>query len=323
MSVIRIFPGAAIAACLLCAATGAAPPPGIGRPVTCDVVVYGGTPAGVMAAVAAARHGHSVALVEPGAHVGGVVSGGLVYTDIGKRETVGGLADEFLRRVVTHYRDTYGADSRQFAQCKQGIKYEPHVAERLFEQMLGEQPTITVVKRRRLHSVATQGERIASLTVEDRAGRRRLVTAEVPVGRAIGRDVTRDDTDAELSGRWAPYVPDAYTGPFARRDVVLRGRTMPARARFTTTLPRSGRYRVCLGMRPEAHQAAAAEVKIRHAGGLARLTVDQRRAETPFPFTVLGEYRFDASKETFLEIANGNAGGRVVVDAVRRAWVGE
>ena len=29
-----------------------------------EVVVYGGTPAGVMAAVAAAKHGHSVALVD-------------------------------------------------------------------------------------------------------------------------------------------------------------------------------------------------------------------------------------------------------------------
>src|SRR3954470_23683575 len=77
-----------------------------------DLVVYGGTPAGIMTAVAAGRHGRSVALVEPSAHVGGVVSGGLVYTDIGKRETVGGLADEFLERVVRYYLETYGADSR-------------------------------------------------------------------------------------------------------------------------------------------------------------------------------------------------------------------
>ena len=52
-----------------------------------EVVVYGGTPAGVMAAVAAARQGHTVALVDINAHVGGVVSGGLVSTDIGDRAT--------------------------------------------------------------------------------------------------------------------------------------------------------------------------------------------------------------------------------------------
>jgi NADPH-dependent 2,4-dienoyl-CoA reductase/sulfur reductase-like enzyme len=32
---------------------------------TCDVVVYGGTPGGITAAVAAARHGCSAVLVEP------------------------------------------------------------------------------------------------------------------------------------------------------------------------------------------------------------------------------------------------------------------
>jgi hypothetical protein len=73
-----------------------------------------------MTAVAARRHGRSVALVEPGAHVGGVVGGGLGYTDIGKREPVGGLADEFLKRVVPYYLEEYGAGSSQFAQCKQG-----------------------------------------------------------------------------------------------------------------------------------------------------------------------------------------------------------
>jgi len=162
-----------------------------------------------------------------------------------------------------------------------------------------------------------------SLVVEDRAGRRRMVSVQVPVGRAIGRDITVDDTQAELFGRWGPYVPDTYTGPFARRDVILRGTTMPARARFETKLPRSGRYQVCLGFLPEQHQAAKAAVKIRHAAGLAQMTVDQRTGAGPFPFTTLGEYRFAANRATFLEIANGDAGGRVVVDAVRWVWLGE
>ncbi|MGH9626600.1 MAG: FAD-dependent oxidoreductase, partial [Bryobacteraceae bacterium] len=39
------------------------------------VVVYGGTAAGVIAAVAAARQGASVTLLEPGTHLGGMVSG--------------------------------------------------------------------------------------------------------------------------------------------------------------------------------------------------------------------------------------------------------
>lgn len=60
--------------------------------VTRDVIVYSGTPTGVMTAIPAARQGHSVALIDTNAHIGGVVSGGLVSTDTGDRKTVGGLA---------------------------------------------------------------------------------------------------------------------------------------------------------------------------------------------------------------------------------------
>src|SRR4051794_38186498 len=83
------------------------------EPMDADVVVYGGTPAGVMSAIAAARHGQSVALIDLNAHVGGVVSGGLVSSDMGDRQTIGGLAKEFFTRVGGHYPGTDGADSAQ------------------------------------------------------------------------------------------------------------------------------------------------------------------------------------------------------------------
>ena len=41
-----------------------------------DLVVYGGSAGGVMTAVAGARQGLKVALVNPGRHIGGLVSGG-------------------------------------------------------------------------------------------------------------------------------------------------------------------------------------------------------------------------------------------------------
>ena len=50
-----------------------------------DVAVYGATPAGVTAAVAAARAGRRVLLLEAGRFVGGMVSGGLSNTDTGPR----------------------------------------------------------------------------------------------------------------------------------------------------------------------------------------------------------------------------------------------
>ncbi|HEX9004446.1 MAG TPA: FAD-dependent oxidoreductase, partial [Blastocatellia bacterium] len=60
-----------------------------------DVVVYGGTAGGVMTAVAAAREGLNVAVLEPGKHLGGMVTGGLSRTDFGKKEVIGGIALEF------------------------------------------------------------------------------------------------------------------------------------------------------------------------------------------------------------------------------------
>ncbi len=68
-----------------------------------DVVVYGATAAGVIAAVAAADAGAETVLVEPGAHVGGMVSGGLSWTDVGDANVIGGLARGFYAAVADHY----------------------------------------------------------------------------------------------------------------------------------------------------------------------------------------------------------------------------
>ena len=62
------------------------------QPRSFDVVVYGGTAGGVVTAIAAAREGARVALLEPRDHLGGMVSGGLGWTDFGKKEVIGGYA---------------------------------------------------------------------------------------------------------------------------------------------------------------------------------------------------------------------------------------
>jgi hypothetical protein len=57
-----------------------------------DIVVYGGTSAGVIAAVQAKRMGRTVVLVSPDKHLGGLSSGGLGFTDTGNKAVIGGLA---------------------------------------------------------------------------------------------------------------------------------------------------------------------------------------------------------------------------------------
>ncbi len=108
-----------------------------------DVVIYGGTSAGVTAAVQAATMGKTVVLIEPTRHLGGLSSAGLGMTDTGNKEVIGGLARDFYRRVKRHYADDAAwkwekrADYRHYSETADALwRFEPAVAERIFRQML-------------------------------------------------------------------------------------------------------------------------------------------------------------------------------------------
>jgi hypothetical protein len=195
--------------------------------------------------------------------------------------------------------------------------------------------TVASQKQAEQHAFTLEKRHSVSLLVEDAKGRRYLARAEVPVGAALGQDVTMDDFDADLFGGWLGVypeivlsdrtrVPDVFVGPGMQRDAVRKGKVGPARARFQPVLPRGGRYQVCLCFRPERAQATKVPVTVRHAEGTARLEVDQRKEATPFPFVALGAYCFKAGDAGFVEIRNGDAlDGRVVIDGVRWVWLGE
>jgi hypothetical protein len=91
-----------------------------------DVCVFGATAAGVAAAVGAAEAGAATALVERGSHVGGMVSGGLSWTDVGQTRVLGGFARRFYAAVAEHY------DAPLWS--LRGP--EPHVAEELLAGLL-------------------------------------------------------------------------------------------------------------------------------------------------------------------------------------------
>lgn len=126
-----------------------------------DVVVYGGTAGGVIAAVAATREGKKTALVEPGVHLGGMVSGGLGWTDYGKKEVIGGCALEFYYRVGRHYQmPLYGQDVAWLP--------EPHVAEQIFRRMVRE-AGVALFEHERLvekNGVRKQGARVTAIATE-------------------------------------------------------------------------------------------------------------------------------------------------------------
>ena len=113
-----------------------------------DVVIVGGTPGGITAAIGAARMGKTAVILDRTAHIGGLPSNGLGASDIHTRGGTGGLFLEFVQRNKKHYIDTYGAESEQVKVCSDGYHFEPSVAEKTFEQMLAEHPKIAVLKMR-------------------------------------------------------------------------------------------------------------------------------------------------------------------------------
>ncbi len=117
-----------------------------------DVIIYGGTSAAVIAAVQTKRAGKSVIIVCPDKHLGGLSSGGLGWTDTGKKEVIGGLARDFYHRVWLHYQkpsawtfqkqEDYGGRGQGTHAIDGDLRtmwiFEPHVAEMVFEDYVRE-----------------------------------------------------------------------------------------------------------------------------------------------------------------------------------------
>jgi hypothetical protein len=136
---------------------------------TADVVVYGSTPGGFCAAIAAAREGATVILLEPTDHLGAMSTGGLSHCDSNQmvRSTVMGLFDEWHKRVVKDYSDRGLAAPYDPTQKDQSLWiFEPHVAMRVTKQMLDE-AGVTVLTERYLESVTKEGPRIKSLVTKN------------------------------------------------------------------------------------------------------------------------------------------------------------
>ncbi|MBI1389389.1 MAG: FAD-dependent oxidoreductase [bacterium] len=145
-----------------------------------DVVIYGGTSAGVAAAIQTARMGRSVVLVAPETHLGGLTTNGLGWTDSGDKSAIGGISLEFYQRVHEYYENpdawvyekpedlNRGRGSGVFDPNADSMwVFEPHVAENIYETMLAEAkvPIVrdawlnredgVVLKEGRIQSIAT------------------------------------------------------------------------------------------------------------------------------------------------------------------------
>ena len=142
---------------------GGSVPAGEHSPRSADVVIYGATPAGIAAALAAAEGDRSVVLVEPTARIGGMVTHGLSHSDFHSFESLSGLFLRFSQRVERHYARTYGADSQQVRDSWRGTHGEPSVNLLIFEQMLAAVPSVTVLTNHRLASATVKNHVVTAV----------------------------------------------------------------------------------------------------------------------------------------------------------------
>jgi hypothetical protein len=147
-----------------------------------DIVVYGGTSGGIIAAIQAAKSERSVVLVSPTRYLGGLTTSGLGWTDLGSDSILGGLSRDFYTRVYHHYQNDEAwkwEDRAKFGNKGQGQAalnpktqlasvFEPSVATAVFQAMLSEHGVTVVTARLDLmDGIVMDGQRIQKIRTED------------------------------------------------------------------------------------------------------------------------------------------------------------
>lgn len=119
-----------------------------------EVVIYGGTGAGMAAAPAAAREGRTVLIIEPSRWIGGLLGAGFrISEDTPFAETLGGLTRKFLDTDVS-----WGGST---------LDWKANANQRLFREMMAPcTRRIRVACEHRLRSVIKQGAHITAIEVE-------------------------------------------------------------------------------------------------------------------------------------------------------------
>lgn len=138
-----------------------------------DLVIVGGNPGGIMAAIAAARQGKTSVILERTNRIGGLPANGLGATDIATRQATTGLFTEFTTRIKRHYINRYGEQSQQVKDCSDGFHFEPSVAAIIYQEMLDEhKDKITILLMRQFdaesQNISLKEGRVESVSVLNR-----------------------------------------------------------------------------------------------------------------------------------------------------------
>jgi len=117
-----------------------------------DVVIYGGNPSAIVAAVQTKRMGKTVAVISPSSNLSGLLGNDLGWKHTHRKDVIGGVAREFYHRVWRHYQspDSWKwQKSEEFGNQGQGTPaidgsrrtmwvFEPKLAEQILESWLVE-----------------------------------------------------------------------------------------------------------------------------------------------------------------------------------------
>ena len=146
-----------------------------------DIVIYGGTSAGIAAAIQSSRMGKTVALIEPTQRIGGLTTGGLGATDIGNKQAIGGISREFYQNIKKYYDDPSNWKWQKKSGYKDGGQtrtaegedamwtFEPSAALKVYQGMIAKE-NIELVYGKRLNredGVVKDGKEIRSIEMED------------------------------------------------------------------------------------------------------------------------------------------------------------
>ena len=187
-----------------------------------DVIVYGATPGGFCAAIAAAREGAKVVLLEPTDIVGGVNTGGLSFSDSNQtvRSTLLGLFEEWHQRVAADYAARGVKLPYDVAVKDNSVwTYEPHVAARVTDAMLKE-AGVSVQTKQILEGIEKDGARIVGLRTSGGMHTAKVfidatyegdLMARSGVVWHIGRE-GRDEYGESFAGRQYPKAKMAING---------------------------------------------------------------------------------------------------------------
>ena len=207
-----------------------------------DLVVYGGSSAGISAALQAKRMGKTVVIIEPTSRVGGLTTGGLGQTDIGNKAAIGGISREFYEGIRKHYNKPEnwkwqqqteyldGGQTRTDAGESSMWTFEPSAALSVYQSMMDSEGLIIHYNEKldRAQGVIKDGSKIVSIrTLSGKLFQAGMfidatyegdLMAAAGVSYTVGREAN-SDYDETLNGVNTTLIDTTRTGHAARNGV--------------------------------------------------------------------------------------------------------